>query len=115
MSPPSQTPAAHHLTRVSKLDTARVYSAGTSEELLGELGWQKRGLVMETKLYPNAVRRPQAASRWPLLTSLQAHVAAGLGGFSISHSPEDLRKHLDISLKALKAEYVFCLFCSWGA
>ena len=51
-----QVPAAHRLTRALQLDTARVYSAGTSEELLGELGWQKRGLVMETKLYPNIVR-----------------------------------------------------------
>lgn len=74
----------------SELDTARVYTAGTSEELLGELGWQKRGLVMETKLYPNGANA----------------AVAGPGGVIITHSPEDLRKQLDISLKALKAESI---------
>ena len=40
----------------AQLDSARTYSGGTSEEILGEVGWQQRGLVMDTKLYPNAVR-----------------------------------------------------------
>ena len=38
-----------------EVDTARVYSSGTSEEVLGELGWKERGLVMGTKLYPVGV------------------------------------------------------------
>ncbi|RDX42990.1 Aldo/keto reductase [Lentinus brumalis] len=71
----------------SEVDTARVYGAGTSEEFLGKIEWQKRGLVVETKLYP--MRDPRG-------------VAAGVP--IITHSPEDLRKHLDISLKALKAD-----------
>ncbi|KAI0713132.1 Aldo/keto reductase [Cerioporus squamosus] len=71
----------------SEVDTARVYAAGTSEEFLGKIGWKKRGLVMETKLYP--MRDPRA-------------VAAGVP--IITHSPEDLRKHLDISLKALQTD-----------
>ena len=33
-----------------------MYGKGTSEEYLGKIGWQKRGLVMETKLYPWPVR-----------------------------------------------------------
>ena len=39
-----------------QIDTARTYSGGTSEEYLGKIDWQKRGLVIDTKLYPNAVR-----------------------------------------------------------
>lgn len=40
---------------VDQIDTARTYTGGTSEEYLGDLGWQKRGLKMDTKLYPNVV------------------------------------------------------------
>lgn len=42
-----------------ELDTARTYAQGTSEQMLGELDWKKRGLVMDTKLYPMAVRLPR--------------------------------------------------------
>ncbi|KAI0338600.1 Aldo/keto reductase [Trametopsis cervina] len=74
----------------SELDTARVYAKGTSEEYLGAIGWQARGLVMETKLYPN---KGNARFAQP-------------GVELISHSPEDLRKYLDISLKALKTDSI---------
>lgn len=30
----------------TEVDTARLYGQGTSEEYLGKIGWQKRGLVM---------------------------------------------------------------------
>ena len=46
-----------------QLDTARTYAGGTSEEILGEVGWRERGLVMDTKLYPNAVRTEIPNSR----------------------------------------------------
>ncbi|KAI0074930.1 Aldo/keto reductase [Panus rudis PR-1116 ss-1] len=72
----------------NEIDTARVYTGGTSEELLGKIDWRKRGLKLETKLYPNKV---QARLQQP-------------GAALISHSPEDLRKYLDISLKALNAD-----------
>lgn len=64
----------------SEVDTARVYGDGSSEEYLGQLAWQKRGLVVETKLYP-------------------------IVG-TASHKPEDLRKHLMLSLKALEADKI---------
>jgi aflatoxin B1 aldehyde reductase len=35
------------------IDTARLYGNGTTEEILAELDWQKRGITMDTKLYPN--------------------------------------------------------------
>src|SRR3954464_7816294 len=69
----------------NEIDTARVYGEGSSEEYLGNLHWQDRGLVMDTKLYPSAIR----------------------GGWSpenYTHSPEDLREGLMRSLKALKTD-----------
>lgn len=36
----------------NEIDTARFYGGGTSEEYLGKLHWQDRGLVMDTKYYP---------------------------------------------------------------
>jgi len=66
----------------NEIDTARVYCSGTSEEYLGKINWQERGLRMETKLYP--ARIPNV--------------------ISISHSPEDLRKYLEQSLKALNTK-----------
>lgn len=71
-----------------ELDTARVYCAGTSEEMLGDLDWKKRGLVMDTKLYPTV--------SWKLPPGVTV----------ISHSPDDIRKFLDLSLKALKADSI---------
>lgn len=62
----------------TEVDTARVYTGGTSEEYLGKIGWQKRGLIVETKLSP------------------RVH----------DHSPEGLRKGLENSLKALQTEKV---------
>ncbi|KAJ7087316.1 Aldo/keto reductase [Mycena belliarum] len=64
-----------------EVDTARVYCRGTSEEYLGKIDWQGKGISMETKLYP-------------------------VKGYSITgtHSPEDLRKFLMVSLKALNTD-----------
>lgn len=61
----------------SEVDTARGYTGGTSEEYLGAIGWQKRGLVVETKLNPRGTQK---------------------------HTPEGLREGLAKSLNALKAE-----------
>ncbi|KAI0785680.1 Aldo/keto reductase [Abortiporus biennis] len=74
----------------TEVDTARVYTEGTSEEYLGKIGWQKRGLKVETKLYPNVSNKNVKSP----------------GSITISHSPEDLRKFLDISLKALNADSI---------
>lgn len=40
-----------------EVDTARFYCGGTSEEYLAhpDVDWKKRGIVMETKLYPTKV------------------------------------------------------------
>ncbi|KAF8710540.1 Aldo kereductase, partial [Rhizoctonia solani] len=62
-----------------EIDTARVYANGTSEELLGEADWKKRGLVVETKLYPSG---------------------------PIKHTPEGIREHLGKSLDALKTDSI---------
>ncbi|EKG10894.1 Aldo/keto reductase [Macrophomina phaseolina MS6] len=72
----------------NEVDSARVYGQGTSEGYLGQLqpSWQERGIVMETKLYPNKGK--------------------GMSKEEYSHSPEDLRRGLLDSLKALKADKI---------
>jgi aflatoxin B1 aldehyde reductase len=70
----------------NRVDTARVYGNGSSEEHLGSLDWQDRGIVLDTKLYPN-VGRSRAEPQ-------------------ISHSPADLRKFLLESLQALKTKKI---------
>ncbi|KAA1474652.1 Aldo/keto reductase [Dentipellis sp. KUC8613] len=69
----------------TEIDTARVYCGGTCEEYLGRIDWKKRGLKMETKLYPV----PQTS---PFFNDI------------INHTPESMRRHLDDSLKALKTD-----------
>ncbi|GJE95535.1 aldo/keto reductase [Phanerochaete sordida] len=71
----------------NEVDTARVYCNGTSEEMLATAEWKRRGLVMGTKLYPTVVFKTQGIPQ-------------------VTHSPEDLRKHLDESLKALKTDCI---------
>jgi aflatoxin B1 aldehyde reductase len=68
-----------------EVDTARVYGDGSSEEYLAEVGWQKRGLQMHTKLYPTKGKFTFLKEAW-------------------SHTPEDLRGGLMASKAALKAD-----------
>ncbi|TFK32310.1 Aldo/keto reductase [Crucibulum laeve] len=67
----------------TEIDSARVYSGGTSEEYLGQLAeyLKENGFKIETKLYPTKAKGDQDG---------------------ISHTPESLRKHLLRSLDALK-------------
>ncbi|KAJ7663957.1 Aldo/keto reductase [Mycena polygramma] len=65
-----------------ELDTARVYCHGTSEATLGKIDWQGKGILMETKHYPF----PGA----PQITG--------------SHSAENVRKYLEMSLEALNTD-----------
>jgi aflatoxin B1 aldehyde reductase len=58
--------------------------------MLGELDWQKRGLVMDTKYYPTAAFS-EKPSGWD---------QAG------RHTPEGLRENLEASLRALKTDKV---------
>ncbi|KAH8673460.1 NADP-dependent oxidoreductase domain-containing protein [Xylariales sp. PMI_506] len=66
----------------TEVDTARTYGAGSSEEFLGQLQWQERGLVMETKLSPRGL------------------------SLSYNHKPTDIRRGLTDSLAALKTDKV---------
>jgi aflatoxin B1 aldehyde reductase len=70
-----------------EIDTARVYGNGSTEEMLGDLDWQKRGIIMDTKLYPT-FGTPMEKSG------------------SYTHKPDDVRKGLMDSLKALTADKV---------
>jgi len=40
----------------TEIDTARDYTAGTSEEYLGKLNLESKGFKIQTKLYPAKVR-----------------------------------------------------------
>ena len=75
----------------NEVDTSRFYGEGSSEEFLGELDWQKRGIVMDTKFYPTAGRQMSKSD-------------APEGGWT--HNPEHLRRNLMTSLKALKADKI---------
>ncbi|KAI1378724.1 aldo/keto reductase [Hypoxylon crocopeplum] len=65
----------------NEVDTARVY--GASEEILGQLNWQGRGIVLDTKLNP-----------------------LRFGPKPYSHKRDDLKRGITDSLQALKADKV---------
>lgn len=75
-----------------EIDTARIYGGGSSETMLGDLDWQKRGLIMQTKFHATA-GLPDSAKPSTLTPGLR-------------HTPEQLRENLRISLKSLKTEQV---------
>ncbi|KAJ5094432.1 Aldo/keto reductase [Penicillium angulare] len=68
------------------VDTARVYGEGSSEEYLGALDCPTRGIKLDTKLYPTALR--------PALSPEDIY----------HHSPEGLRRGLLKSLKTLQVD-----------
>ncbi|KAK6497148.1 hypothetical protein TWF506_004623 [Arthrobotrys conoides] len=73
----------------NEIDTARIYGSGTSEEYFATLKWQERGLVMATKLYPTV------------------HIPITIpDSMKFSHSPEDVRRGLNDSLKALGTDKI---------
>ncbi|EIN03687.1 Aldo/keto reductase [Punctularia strigosozonata HHB-11173 SS5] len=80
--------AAHGHT---ELDTARVYCGGTSESQLSKLDLAKKGLKLETKLYPTE-------------DLPEAYRAPMFGNFVASHRPDDIRKYMDESLKAANTD-----------
>ncbi|KAA8566686.1 hypothetical protein EYC84_009220 [Monilinia fructicola] len=75
----------------NEIDTARVYGGGSSEEYLGQLepSYTDRGIIMATKLYPNNPIYPN-----------------NMDGGNITHRADDVRLHLDRSLRALGVDKV---------
>jgi aflatoxin B1 aldehyde reductase len=71
----------------NEIDTARIYGAGSSENMLAAIDYQKRGIVMDTELYPNADSA---------MATSDSH----------THKPEDVRPGLINSLKALKNDKI---------
>ncbi|KAK7733302.1 hypothetical protein SLS53_008199 [Cytospora paraplurivora] len=69
-----------------EVDTARVYGGGSSEEYLGQLKWQDRGLILDTKLSPSRTVQP--------------------GAKAYTHKKSDIKPALLESLKALQADKV---------
>lgn len=71
-----------------EVDTARTYGLGSSEPYLAELGWQKRGLIMDTKLSP------------------RSRLFSGPDAKVYTHKPADLRAAFEESMKALNTDNV---------
>lgn len=69
----------------SEIDNARLYGEGSSEEYMAAAQWQNRKLIMDTKLYPNEGKGMK------------------MGNNVYSHRPEDVRRGLKESLKALNS------------
>ena len=67
--------AAHGHT---ELDTSRVYGAGTSEELLGQIDLAGKGLQVQTKLYPTAQQIRKLGSQFFHVFSYDACVSCAL-------------------------------------
>ncbi|RDW71289.1 aldo-keto reductase-8 [Coleophoma cylindrospora] len=55
----------------NEVDNARTYAAGTCEQFFADANWEKRGLIMTTKLYPTASKNMKDVHRG-LLNSLEA-------------------------------------------
>lgn len=70
----------------NEVDTARTYGGGSSEEYLGQLKWQERGIVLDTKLSP-AQRITEREKQY-------------------THKRDDLKPALLESLKALQTDKV---------
>lgn len=75
----------------NEVDTARIYCDGTSEEYLGQLDLQTRGIKIDTKLSP--------IKRFGTL-------AAGFKIRTYTHDPEELEPAILESLEALKVKQV---------
>jgi aflatoxin B1 aldehyde reductase len=69
----------------NEIDSARTYGRGSSEEYLGKLKWQERGIVLDTKLSPRN----------------RMGTAAGY-----THKPADVRRGIQESLAALQTDKV---------
>ncbi|KAL4892051.1 NADP-dependent oxidoreductase domain-containing protein [Aspergillus ambiguus] len=67
----------------NEVDTARIYGSGSTEEMLATLNWQKRGITMDTKLYPTTGKKQFFSQNY-------------------THRPEDIRRGLLDSLDALQ-------------
>ncbi|KIK64065.1 hypothetical protein GYMLUDRAFT_40297 [Collybiopsis luxurians FD-317 M1] len=76
----------------TEIDTSRTYAGGTSEEMLGLIDWKSKGLKLETKLIARHAN-PNVKSYNDVLSPED-----------ISHTYEDMKKHILRSLKALNAE-----------
>ncbi|CAK5278230.1 unnamed protein product [Mycena citricolor] len=69
-----------------EFDAARFYAAGTNEQVLGQIDWKGKGVLMETKLFS---------------------VPPELGLTHIGdHSPQNIRRFCQMSLDALKADQI---------
>ncbi|KAJ3796212.1 Aldo/keto reductase [Lentinula aff. detonsa] len=81
----------------TEVDTSRTYAGGTSEELLGQIDWKTKGLKWETKLVPIHHDTPNLPA--PMRAFMRL-----LSEEDISHTYEDMKKHILRSLKTLNTD-----------
>jgi hypothetical protein len=58
-----------------QLDTARFYGGGTSEATLAEVDLVKKGLIVETKLYPNTAYPSEMLQKCELEIPYTEHIS----------------------------------------
>lgn len=74
----------------NEIYSARLYGNGTSEEMLAESDWQKRGIVIGIKIYPNGASKQVVKA----------------GAHSYTHTPEEVRQGFADCVNALGCEKV---------
>ncbi|KAJ7826706.1 Aldo/keto reductase [Mycena olivaceomarginata] len=101
----------------TEVDTARSYSLGTSETILGKTNWQEKGITIASKLYP-----PHPVRNFPLLLQLglRKAVLASLKNLNTEkldiyylHGP-DRSVPYEVTLKAIDELYREGLFRRFG-
>ncbi|KAF9069985.1 Aldo/keto reductase [Rhodocollybia butyracea] len=81
----------------TEVDTSRTYCLGTSEEYLGQIDWKSKGIKMETKLIAMNIDFETAPATYVAFMKQ-------LSDEKITHTYEDMKKHILRSLKALKTD-----------
>lgn len=103
-----------------EIDTSRFYGNGTSETYLGELSWQSRKLIMDTKFFPNLFKwfgRPETHLTMPFMRDALAESLAALKADSVDlwylHSP-DRTVPIETTLTAVNELHKQGKFKRWG-
>ncbi|KAK7180112.1 putative aldo/keto reductase [Paraphaeosphaeria sporulosa] len=95
------------------LHTSRFYGGGTSENYLADLKWQDRGLVMDTKFFPNVTHLDAKSMRDGLSTSLKALGGAEKLDMWYLHAP-DRSVPREETLRTVDELYQQRKFSCWG-
>lgn len=103
-----------------EIDTSRFYGDGSSEEYLGALKWKERGLIMDTKFFPNVPRffgRPETHLTAKDMRKAIGESLSALGTAAVDlwylHAP-DRTVPLSETLQVVNELFKEGKFKSWG-